>query len=342
MDAVQLQKTLTHSEKAAVAYIEPIPTIAGINEVQPNSDLIPANQNTGNSTLILVEDPDLIALDENLIASADMDSRDGATDYLTTRTSPVVYDDYTIFPHPTYVKQRKRTHTEFGILSQVDYNRLRMPEDRLYSAGRQIVFPQQGIPSNGYGGGFTMAVSHPRWAIESGLIYSAKNFKPGRQLIVGGAFDNGTVEFEAMRLQLVTLPLQLRYKLDNKGPMKFYALAGFGLNLIVQSNIDVLIKYHFPSLTAGENPNNDPNLANTIKETRRISEHIRDGAPFSTKIFLSANAGLGVEYSINEHKTLFLQTAVQYQIPDLEFSNNNGKHIRSVSIQAGVRTPLGK
>ncbi len=341
-DVVQSQKSYTYSERAVTENIESIPTIIRIKEPQSNSVIIPANQNLGKTTFDLVEDSGLIATDAYLIASADMDSRDGATDYLTTLTSPVAYNDYAKFLYPTFVKQRKRFHTEFGILSQVDYNRLRMPEDRLYSTGRQIVFPQQGIPSNGYGGGFTLARAHPRWAIESGLIYSAKTFKPGRKLAVGTAFDNGIVEFEAMRLQLVTMPLQLRYKLDHKGPLKFYALAGFGLNLIVQSNIDVLINYHFPSLSAGEDPYKDPNLANTIKETRRVKEHIRDGAPFSTKSFVSATAGLGAEYSINEHKTFFLQTAVQYQIPDLEFSNNNGKHIRSVSIQAGVRTPLGK
>jgi hypothetical protein len=235
----------------------------------------------------------------------------------------------------------KRKFLEFGILSQADYNRLRMPEDRLYSAGKQIIFPQQGIPSHGYGAGFTIAVAHPLWALETGIIYSAKNFKPGRELIVGGAFDNGSVEFQAMRLQLVTVPFQFRYRFEPKGRLKAYTLAGFGLNVITQSDIDVLIKYHFASLSANENPNNNPSLAETIRETRRIREHIRDGAPFSTKSFVSATAGLGLEYALTEHKTLFLQTALQYQIPNLSFSNINGKHIRSVSLQMGVRTPLG-
>ncbi|MBK9983592.1 MAG: outer membrane beta-barrel protein [Saprospiraceae bacterium] len=177
-----------------------------------------------------------------------------------------------------------------------------MPEDRLSSSGRIIVFPQQGLPSYGYGGGFTIALNHPRWAVETGLIYNSKTFEPGRKLSVGTAFDNGTIEFEAMRLQLVTLPLQMRYKVENKGPIKFYALAGFDLNLIVQSDIDVSIKYHFQSLSINENPNSNPNLANTIKESRRVSEHIRDGAPFSPKSFVSC-CRFRSQYSLNEHKT---------------------------------------
>ena len=261
--------------------------------------------------------------------------------FLGTILSPIRWSHDKSLPRLAYVKQPSKTFTEFGIVTQLDYNKLRMPEDRLYSAGRQIVFPQQGIPSANMGGGFTFAIAHPRWAIESGVIYSAKNFKPGRQLVVGGTFNNGSVEFEAMRLQLVSVPLHYRYKFDYKGPFKVYGLAGLGLNLIAQSNIDVVIEYQFPSLSFGGDPNTDPTLGPIIKETRRISEHIRDGAPFSTKSFFSVEAGAGIEYAVSEHKSLFLQSAVQYQVPNLGFSNNNGKHIRSVSLQAGVRTPLG-
>ena len=160
--------------------------------------------------------------------------------------------------------------------------------------------------------------------------------------MVGDSFDQGSIEFQAMRLQLVSVPLNYRYRFDHKGAFKYYGLAGCGLHIITQSNIDLMIKYQFPSLSFNEDPTKDPQTASVIRDTKHISEHIRDGAPFSTKSFFSINAGLGIEYSISENKTLFLQSAVQYQVPNLRFSNINGKHIRSVSLQAGVRTPLGK
>ena len=244
-------------------------------------------------------------------------------------------------PAPKIVASKMSHYLEFGMLAQVDYNQLKMPEDRLFSFGRTFVFPLQGITSPGYGGGFTLAIGHPRWAVETGLIYSAKTFKPGRELTIGDEFDNGNVEFEAMRLQLVSVPFHMRYRFENKGRLKAYALAGFGLHVIVQSDIDIIAKYNFASLAAGENPNNVLELAQTIRETKRISEDFKDGAPFSTKSFISANLGLGLEYSLRENKALFLQTAYQYQIPNLRFSNHNGKHILSLSLQAGVRTTLG-
>lgn len=244
-------------------------------------------------------------------------------------------------PVAKLVSRKAKTYVEFGMMAQVDYNQLKMPEDRLNSFSRTFVFPLQGITSPGYGGGFTLALGHPRWALETGLVYSAKSFKPGRQLTIGDEFNNGSVEFEAMSLQLVSVPLQFRYRFEPKGRLKAYALAGFGMHVIVQSDIDIMVKYHFGSLAAGENPNNNSAAAQTIHETRRISEDIKDGAPFSTKSFISANLGLGIEYVLRENKTLFLQTAYQYQIPDLKFSNHNGKHILSLSLQVGVRTPLG-
>lgn len=333
------QKSGSKTQNSSVAFVEPLSSMTGISETDRSQITIPSAIETlqsmqGSHTASIQDNP--------LIASADPKPRGINIDFLASMISPVMGFSYTTFPHPTFVKQRKQTHTVFGMLTQLDYNRLRMPEDRLMSAGRIIVFPQQGLPSYGYGGGFTIAIDHPRWAVETGLIYNSKTFEPGRKLSVGTAFDNGTIEFEAMRLQLVTLPLQMRYKIENKGRFKFYTLAGFDLNLIVQSDIDVSIKYHFQSLSVNENPNSNPNLANTIKESRRVSEHIRDGAPFSTKSFVSAAAGLGFEYSLNEHKTFFVQSAAHYQIPNLAFSNNNGKRIRSISIQTGVRTPLGK
>ena len=107
------------------------------------------------------EGSNLEGMEDGLIASAEENSEVGAVNFLTTITTPVLYNQYSKMPYPNYVKERKRAYAEFGIVVQVDYDQLRMPEDRLYSTGRQIIFPQQGLPSYGYGGGFTIASAHP-------------------------------------------------------------------------------------------------------------------------------------------------------------------------------------
>lgn len=263
------------------------------------------------------------------------------TESLALRTSNLTYPNTSSVPDPVFVKPIEKTFLEFGMLAQLDYNQLKMPEDRLYNNGKQVIFPLQGLTSPGYGAGFTLALAHARWAVETGAIYSAKSFSPGRELTVGTTADHSNVEFDAMRMQLISVPLQLRYRFEPKGRLKAYALAGFGLHIIAQSDIDVLVNYNFPSLPEGENPNNNPSLARTIRETKRVSDDFREKAPFRNTSYISANLGAGLEYRLAERKTIFLQAAYQYQIPNLRFSNHNGKHLLSVSMQAGVRTPLG-
>lgn len=173
---------------------------------------------------------------------------------IPTGKARVEYTTNAKVPGGKFIKPLAHTFTEFAIIAQSDYNGLRMPEDRLYSSGKEIYFPSKGIMSQGFGGGFTIALGHPLWALETGVIYSAKNFMPGRQCLVGGAFDNVSVEFEAMKLQLVSIPIQYRYRFDHTGRFKCYALAGVGFNVIAQSDIDVLIKYHFPSFLLARIP----------------------------------------------------------------------------------------
>jgi hypothetical protein len=264
-----------------------------------------------------------------------------AVAFLNQPVSAIEYSVPEPIHQPTLVGKAGKKYFEFGMLAQADYNQLKMPEDRLNSNGEQIIFPLQGITSPGFGAGFTLAIGHPRWAVETGVIYNAKTFRPGRELTIGNTADNSKVAYEAMHMQLISIPMQFRYRFDASGRFKVYTFGGFGLHLIAQSDIDVKVDYNFPSLAEGEDPNANPALARTIRQTQRVSNDIRDRAPFSTNSYISANLGLGIEYALPDSKTLFLQTAYQYQIPNLRFSNHNGKHVLSLSLQAGVRTPLG-
>ena len=235
---------------------------------------------------------------------------------------------------------RKTKYFEFGMLVQGDYNQLKMPGDKVNTNAKQFTFPLQGLTSPGYGAGLTFAISHPRWAIETGAIYNAKNFSPDREVIVEDALATSNVELEKMLMQFVSIPLQFRYKLNAQGKVRTYAQAGFGMHMIMQSHADVDVDYNFPTLVEGEDPNADPALQRTIRQTQRASEDLREQAPFSTKSLISANIGLGVEYDLFEDKTIFIQSIYQYQIPNLRFQSHQGKHLVTLSIQAGVRAPI--
>lgn len=64
--------------------------------------------------------------------------------FLATSFRPLSWSKDNL-PKPKYVKQRPRRFTEFGVIAQMDYNRLRMPEDKLYSAGNRLFFRSRGF-----------------------------------------------------------------------------------------------------------------------------------------------------------------------------------------------------
>lgn len=251
--------------------------------------------------------------------------------------------DRFIIPAITPAASRPCGHAELSLLVLNDLSALRMPEDRIYSIDQQVIFPEKRLYARGYGGGFTIASSgHPRLALETGLIYSSRTFRPGRTVVLGSSVDNSTVDFEALRLQLITLPMQGRYRLDHTGRIQTYLAGGMSFTVVAQSDLDVFSSYSFTSLAQGADPKSDPVLARTLRETQRISEHLRDNTPFKTKNYLSLQAGAGVEYVLTNHNKFFLQVLAQYQIPNVEFSKHNGKDLRAMALQAGMRTLLGK
>jgi hypothetical protein len=305
---------------------------------------IPLNHLKRSSTSGLGSTPTFSGMDKIMVEPIVMSTniqQDFITEPLALTNINLENQSASLIPFPIYVKPADKGHLEFGMLAQVDFNNLKMPQDILYTNRKQFVFPLQGVPSVGYGAGFTLGVAHEQWAFESGVIYSSKTFRPGRSLTIGKGSDNSSVVFDAMQIQLISIPIQFRYTMLKQNRFKLYAIAGFGMHIIAQSDIDVDVNYNFNSLPEGENPNNHPALAQTIRESQRLSDNFRHKAPFSTQSFVSANLGLGLEYAIAARKTLFLQTTYQYQIPNLRFSNHNGKQLVSTSIQAGVRTPLG-
>ncbi len=282
-----------------------------------------------------------------MIASAEISNASPAqsTSFLSGSIHPIETPSYEVaiaMSEPVLIAPRSKRYLEFGMLVQGDYNQLKMPGDKVNTNAKQFTFPLQGLTSPGYGAGLTLALNYPRWAIETGAIYNAKNFSPDREVVVEDAFATSNVELEKMLMQFISIPLQARYKFDPHGRIRTYAQAGFGMHMIMQSHADVDVEYDFPTLVEGEDPNADPALQRTIRQTQRASEDLRDQAPFSTKSLVSANLGLGIEYDLFEDKTIFIQSLYQYQIPNLRFKNHGEKHLVTLSIQAGVRAPISR
>ena len=352
------QSTVLNTHNASTPVSAEVLLVPASPTVQSSPDAIPerATPAAEGSTMIMageeisaVQGPDLGDIATDLLedstpsmtakSPATRESRDDVP--LLEPVDPRLALDEPIIPLPEPSRKTGRSAAELSVVAMADMSALRMSEERIYSLGQQVVFPEKRLYSQGFGGGITIATGHPRYALETGILYSSRTFSPGRMVTLGNALDNSTVDFQALRLQLVSVPLQGRFRLDRKGRIQTYAAGGMTFTVVAQSDLDVVSSYNFNSLAAGADPNSDPVIARTLRETRRISETLRDGAPFSSKNYVSLNGGLGVEYVIMNHKKLFLQAQAQYQIPNLEFSNHNGKDLRALVVQAGLRSSLG-
>jgi hypothetical protein len=233
--------------------------------------------------------------------------------------------------------KRKIVETRVGIHAGTDINILHFPEDNFFSAGNRISFKAQDLPAVGYGGGLSLGWYGHRFGFESGLHYSNKSFKPGRQLLIGESLENSKVDFQAVEIDLVSIPLSLSYKIKPSGTFRFYVVGGLDFNIIAQAHYDLKIQNNYPfplSITQSAS-----SLASN-REAHRVKEHILDGAKFNSKSFVTAHAGIGIEKYLNPELSIFLQPSYLYQIPIDRFSNNIGKHFKTLNIRIGTRLPL--
>ena len=230
-----------------------------------------------------------------------------------------------------------KTSLRFGIHTTADINILYIPEDNFYSDGNRISFEAQDIPALGYGGGFTLSWDGPVWGFETGVFYSSKSFKPGRQLLIGEPLLNSKVDFQSMRFDLVSIPMSSKFHVKKKGKFRLYFVGGIDFNLIAQAHYDLLIQNNYPrSLSITQ----DPGFFNSNREAHRVKEHILDGAEFNSKSFFTGHAGFGIERFVSHDMSVFMQPLYTYQIPLGFIGNGNSKQLTSINIQVGARLPL--
>jgi hypothetical protein len=232
--------------------------------------------------------------------------------------------------------QKTKTRVRLGLMTSVDVNILYIPEDNFYSSGKPIEFTEKTIAAPGYGAGVSLSFDRPKWGIETGLYYSSKTYEPNRILQIGQTFDIRTLDFRNINLNMISIPLNLKGNIDGKGKWRLYALGGVSFNVIAEAQYDLIQKNNLKAPAAVQSSE----FMATTQEVQRVREHILDGAKFSSKSYFTANTGIGLERYIGRKFSVYLQPTYQYQVPFVRFSDNNGKHLQSLTLQFGTRVPI--
>jgi hypothetical protein len=221
------------------------------------------------------------------------------------------------------------------MMAAADISTLFFPEEHFYSQGRSINFSEKEIVTGGYSTGATLLFDFRKIMVETGLTYSSKTFGPDRNLFVGTSADRHTLDFENISLSILSLPLYLHWKIDGKGLWRIYATGGASMHVIANANYDLIAEniYTSSAVTNGQQLQN-------AREIQRVREHMLDGAKFSSKGYLTAAGGFGVERYLNTRMSVFIQPMYQYQIPFFGLIDQNGKHLQNGSLLLGTRISL--
>ncbi len=194
----------------------------------------------------------------------------------------------------------------------------------------------------GYSGGFTLGFKYSKWEIETGALYSAVSYASRNVFQIKGSFaDGGYVQqgFEGAQIDLIRLPLNLKYNFFTKKKWNVYAYTGSSVNVAVETF------YNFTTTDLGSSEASR-NFAGRggpegIEEEKYDSyDGIFEGGRLSKNTFLTANLGFGVERYFTPRMSIFLQPGYQHQ-----FSKGLGPQsdqINTISILTGAKVTLKK
>jgi len=222
----------------------------------------------------------------------------------------------------TPVQPRKYIH--FGMFGSLDYNRIITPPDRFLDVETKELDRYE----LGYSGGFSVGVEFDhRWELQTGLIYSSKNYQPSALIVQSGNFRDG-YEIEQLKdieLNIIHVPLNFRYNLIHYDKTRFYLLAGASLQIATLGNYYV----------EGESSRRSSVLA------KYIENGWFEGGPFRDNSYLTGNIGFGLEHFVTTRWSVFAQPTYQHAL-DFFRQGLGSTHdrISTMSIYSGIRVRL--
>jgi hypothetical protein len=234
---------------------------------------------------------------------------------------------------PTFVEKKPTWRLNiFGlpIADMVSYN---------YSLKR-IKITEREIAAN-LGAGIAFGYNKGRFEIESGLTYLDKKYGLPNVEVVKGTFRTSyTIEKpQNLRLSIVSIPLSINYMAKETQRWRFYARVGAALNTIFSSKEDQFIESSSSSNQAAAPNNYSEYEPNVYPKGVFQKDFFKDGkwyGGFKENAYLTANAGVGVEYRLTNKLNIYVQPTMDYHIGKNGIGSLNDR-INSFSVQGGVK-----
>jgi hypothetical protein len=237
-------------------------------------------------------------------------------------TEPELEEEEAVFEVPP---SRRRPMLNIAMLGGADNNRVMTPPNYQF---RLKGFDRY---TTGYGGGILLGLEYGRMELGSGLIYSAKQYQPLPVIFVKGSNQKGFVanSLESIQLNLVNLPVYLRYDAIRKDKWRAYVSGGASLQIALGANYFISPPITLPA--AGQTPVVEGEL-------EKPAGGWFEGGSFRENSYITANIGLGLERFVSERWSVFAQPTYHQSIG--YFANGLGPNldrIHTLSLWTGIR-----
>lgn len=217
----------------------------------------------------------------------------------------------------------------FTLLSGLDGDNVYTPENVRFRV------PQTVRNSSGFHLGFLLSEGAKRLETGFGFIFAYKEYNAPRVTFIQGSLRDGytTEQLKKIQLNLIQIPVFTRFNIIHKDKWRLYASLGATAQVTLAANYFIVHPGFFPSSVSLTGK------SNSIYQN--LEEGLMQGGTLLDNVYLSVDAGIGVEKMISPKSSMFLQSGYQQFIGHI--SKGIGPYndrISTLSLQTGVRINL--
>lgn len=156
-----------------------------------------------------------------------------------------------------------------------------------------------------YGGGFALGFQLRRFLVETGLSYNYVSYRQRAETNIIGSFARGFAEeqWEDAELNMVQIPLNVKYSFLLRKKWRMYSLTGVSLNIAATNNFNFQVE----ETTATRAP-----IESQIANEAASYKGLLEGGSLYQNSYLTANLGVGIERKFTYRWSLFLQPVYQH------------------------------
>jgi hypothetical protein len=172
------------------------------------------------------------------------------------------------------------------------------------------------------------------WSLESGFIYSSKNYAPRSSITYSGNPFYGffSKSMEDIHINMISIPVNIRKELLELDKWKIYGVAGLSINVAFETNYN--LKFDLSDAY-------DPLLGQSPIAIINLTEGWLKGESLKDNGFVSVNLGMSFERAVTEKWSVFVQPT--YQHTGLMLGKGIGPEndrIHTLTLNSGLKVNL--